>query len=130
MQSVTNDYVGVTKVRDISGKQAYSKENNSRQLLDPPFYLTPFEEAFRFIIDEYQIPQHEIGVFIPCAVRKPYSTSPSHRLFHKIFDSVYAADTSYHVTIFGTCGTVPAELDACTRMLSITTCWANARTRE
>ena len=111
MQSVTNDYVGFTKVRDISGKKTSSKQNNARQLLDPPFYLRQFEEAFRYIIDEYRIPPHDIGVFIPCAVRKPYSTSPSHRLFHKIFDSVYANDTSYHVAIFGTCGTVPAELE-------------------
>ena len=53
MQSVTNDYVGVTKVREISGKNASSNQNNSRRLLDPPFYLTEFEEAFRYIIDEY-----------------------------------------------------------------------------
>ena len=111
MLSVTNDYVGLTKVRDISGKNASSRHNNSRHLLDPPFYLRQFEEAFRYIIDEYRVPQHDIGVFIPCAVRKPYSTSPSHRLFHKIFDSVYTTDTSYHVVIFGTCGTVPAELE-------------------
>lgn len=98
-------------MRDIVGKNTSSLHANTRQLLDPPFYLDAFEEAFRYIIDEYQIPQHGIGVFIPCAIRKPYSTSPSHRLFHTIFDSVYGADTSYHVVIFGTCGTVPAELE-------------------
>ena len=69
MQSVTNDYVGVTKVRYISGKNASSNQMNSRKLLDPPFYLSQFEEAFRYIIDEYRIPQHDIGVFIPCAAR-------------------------------------------------------------
>nr|WP_165075611.1 DUF5591 domain-containing protein [Methanogenium sp. MK-MG] len=95
----------------MSGNNASSKQHNSRQLLDPPFYLRPFEEAFRYIIDDYHVASHDIGVFIPCAVRKPYSTSPSHRLFHKIFDSVYTTDTSYHVVIFGTCGTVPAELE-------------------
>ncbi|WP_062397331.1 DUF5591 domain-containing protein [Methanogenium cariaci] len=94
----------------MSEKIRINHEPNSRRLLDPPFYLREFEEAFRYIIDEYHIPPHDIGVFIPCAVRKPYSTSPSHRLFHKILNSVYA-DTSYHVAIFGTCGTVPAELE-------------------
>lgn len=97
-------------MREISEKIRINHEPNSRRLLDPPFYLREFEEAFRYIIDEYHIPPHDIGVFIPCAVRKPYSTSPSHRLFHKILNSVYA-DTSYHVAIFGTCGTVPAELE-------------------
>lgn len=100
----------LAKVSAISGTHRIIHEQNSRRLLEPPFYLREFEDAFRYIIDEYHIPAHDIAVFIPCAVRKPYSTSPSHRLFHKILDSVYA-DTSYHVAIFGTCGTVPAELE-------------------
>lgn len=80
-------------------------------LTDPPFYLPQFEEAYRYIIDQYHIEPREIGIFIPCAVRKPYSESPSHKLFHKLFGEVFPDPAKYHVTIFGTCGTVPAELE-------------------
>ena len=78
---------------------------------DPPFYLPQFEEAYRYIIDQYHIEPRDIGIFIPCAVRKPYSDSPSHKLFHKLFGEVFPDPAKYHVTIFGTCGTVPAELE-------------------
>ena len=78
---------------------------------DPPFYLPQFEEAYHYIIDQYHIEPREIGIFIPCAVRKPYSESPSHKLFHKLFGEVFPDPAKYHVTIFGTCGTVPAELE-------------------
>lgn len=111
MLSFAKDYIDSTKVRSISEKNASSQNANTIELVDPPFYLNQFEEAFRYIIDEYQIPHHDIGVFVPCAIRKPYSTSPSHLMFHTILDSVYATDTSYHLVIFGTCGTVPAELE-------------------
>lgn len=80
-------------------------------LTEPPFYLPQFEEAYRYIIDVYEISPRDTAVFIPCAVRKPYSTSPSHKLFHKMFGEVFFDPSSYHVVIFGTCGTVPAELE-------------------
>lgn len=86
-------------------------EYDENDLTDPPFYLPQFEEAYRYIIDEYEIPPRDIAVFIPCAVRKPYSTSPSHKLFHKVFDEVFSDKEKYHLVIFGTCGTVPAELE-------------------
>lgn len=84
---------------------------DENDLTDPPFYLPQFEQAYRYIIDEYDVPPRDTAVFIPCAVRKPYSTSPSHKLFHKVFDEVFSAPEEYHVVIFGTCGTVPAELE-------------------
>jgi archaeosine synthase len=80
------------------------------ELTDPPFYLPVFEEAYRFIIDEYQVSPKDIAIFIPCSVKKPYSSSPSHRLFHKVIGSILAP-SQHHVVIFGTCGTVPAELE-------------------
>ncbi len=79
-------------------------------LLDPPFYMDEFEEAFRFVLEDYPLPPRRLAVFIPCAVRKPYSTSPSHRLFHAVFDRVLAPG-EYQLLIFGTCGVVPAELE-------------------
>jgi predicted RNA-binding protein len=47
---------------------------------------------------------------MPCAVRKPYSTSPSHRLIRMIISQVFDP-SQYHIVIFGTCGIVPAELE-------------------
>ncbi|HJJ35640.1 MAG TPA: DUF5591 domain-containing protein [Methanocorpusculum sp.] len=84
---------------------------DENDLTDPPFYLPQFEKAYQYIINEYQIAPRDIGIFIPCAVRKPYSTSPSHKVFHKVFDEVFPDKEKYHVVIFGTCGTVPAELE-------------------
>jgi archaeosine synthase len=83
---------------------------NNNPLIDPPFYLPPFEEAFRFIIEDYEIAEREIAIFIPCALKKPYSTSPSHRLFRKIISRELDA-IQYQIVIFGTCGVVPAELE-------------------
>lgn len=80
-------------------------------LTDPPFYHPAFEEAFRFILNEYPVSPRDIAIFIPCALRKPYSSSPSHRLFRKIIRSVFGSDDQYQIIVFGTCGVVPAELE-------------------
>ncbi|WP_286681384.1 DUF5591 domain-containing protein [Methanoculleus sp. DTU007] len=86
------------------------RHGNLIEIYDPPFYRKEFEDAYRFIIDDYQVAPREIGLFLPCAVRKPYSQSPSHKLFRRIIDGVLAPE-DYHIVIFGTCGTVPAELE-------------------
>ncbi|MEM2124001.1 MAG: DUF5591 domain-containing protein [Methanolinea sp.] len=77
---------------------------------DPPFFLPAFEEAYRYIISTYRPPARDIAVFLPCALRKPYSTSPSHRTFRSAIASVLPPG-SYHVVVFGTCGVVPEELE-------------------
>ncbi|MCX6690011.1 MAG: DUF5591 domain-containing protein [Methanoregula sp.] len=79
-------------------------------LTDPPFYLPEFEQSYRYIIDEYKVAPKDIAIFMPCAVRKPYSTSPSHQLIRMIISQVFDP-TQYHIVIFGTCGIVPAELE-------------------
>jgi len=86
------------------------RHGNRIEIFDPPFYRKEFEDAYRFIIDDYAVAQKEIGLFLPCAVRKPYSQSPSHQLFRRIIDGVLDPE-EYHIVIFGTCGTVPAELE-------------------
>ncbi|MDR0981463.1 MAG: DUF5591 domain-containing protein [Methanocalculaceae archaeon] len=86
-------------------------QDHAHDLTEPPFYLPQFEQAYRYIIDEYTIAPRETAVFIPCAVRKPYSQSPSHKLFHQMFGEVFPDTDLYHVIVFGTCGTVPAELE-------------------
>jgi len=79
-------------------------------LTGPPFYLPEFEKSYRYIIEEYDITLRDIAVFMPCAVRKPYSTSPSHQLIRSVLAQVLDP-SRYHVVIFGTCGIVPAELE-------------------
>jgi predicted RNA-binding protein len=87
-----------------------SRQGTTPLLTDPPFYLPEFESSYRYIIDEYEVPPREIAIFIPCAVRKPYSTSPSHQLIRMIISQVLAP-SRYHIVVFGTCGILPAELE-------------------
>ncbi len=79
-------------------------------LTDPPFYLPEFEQSYRYIIEEYAITPKDIAIFMPCAVRKPYSKSPSHQLIRMVISQVFS-EPQYHIVIFGTCGIVPAELE-------------------
>jgi len=79
-------------------------------LTDPPFYLPEFEQSYRYIIDEYEVPPRDVAIFLPCAVRKPYSTSPSHQIIRMIISQVLEP-SRYHIVVFGTCGIVPAELE-------------------
>lgn len=79
-------------------------------LTGPPFYLEEFERSYRYIIDVYEVKSRDIAIFLPCAVRKPYSRSPSHQLIRMIISQVLDPD-QYHIVVFGTCGIVPAELE-------------------
>ncbi len=85
-------------------------EDEKEILTGPPFYRKEFEDAYHYVIDEYDVAPKEIAIFMPCAVRKPYSASPSHQLIRSVIAQVLAPD-QYHIVIFGTCGIVPAELE-------------------
>ncbi|HPH34578.1 MAG TPA: DUF5591 domain-containing protein [Methanoregulaceae archaeon] len=93
-----------------SGDRGDRGDRERPVLTGPPFYLPEFERSYRYIIDEYEVVPREIAIFIPCAVRKPYSTSPSHQLIRMIISQVLDP-SRYHVVVFGTCGIVPAELE-------------------
>jgi archaeosine synthase len=84
--------------------------NDGPFLTGPPFYLPEFEKSYRYIIDEYEVTPKDIAIFMPCAVKKPYSTSPSHQLIRMIISQVLD-ESQYHIVVFGTCGIVPAELE-------------------
>jgi predicted RNA-binding protein len=86
------------------------EKSESALLTGPPFYLPEFEKSYRYIIDEYEVARKDIAIFMPCAVRKPYSASPSHQLIRMIISQVLE-QSQYHIVIFGTCGIVPAELE-------------------
>ncbi len=94
------------------GEQQDEQQSESAQpfLTGAPFYLPEFERSYRYIIDEYEVEPREIAIFMPCAVRKPYSQSPSHQLIRLIISQVFDP-SQYHIVIFGTCGIVPAELE-------------------
>lgn len=89
---------------------AGGKSEKPAVLTGPPFYLPEFEKSYRYIIGDYQIAPRQIAIFMPCAVRKPYSKSPSHQLIRSVIGQVLNQD-QYHIVIFGTCGIVPAELE-------------------
>lgn len=90
--------------------QENNNQHNRPFLTDPPFYLPEFEKSHRYIIDEYDVTPKDIAIFMPCALRKPYSKSPSHQLIRTIISQVLDP-SHYHIVIFGTCGIVPAELE-------------------
>ena len=91
-------------------EQDGSWTNEAPLLTGPPFYLPEFEKSYRYIIDEYEVIPRDIAIFMPCAVRKPYSASPSHQLIRMIISQVLEP-SQYHIVIFGTSGIVPAELE-------------------
>jgi archaeosine synthase alpha-subunit len=93
-----------------SGRDTKHQSYPDEILTDPPFYSPQFEESYRYIIDEYEVEPRPIAIFLPCAMRKPYSTSPSHRIFRAIISRVLDP-SDYHIVIFGTCGILPAELE-------------------
>lgn len=93
------------EVRKIPGH-----EGPGGEIEGPPFYRPEFEEAHRYIIDTYEVEPREIAVFLPCAIRKPYSRSPSHRLFREVIERELAPGR-YHIVIFGSCGILPGELE-------------------
>jgi archaeosine synthase len=93
-------------------KQKPSTTSQEPHLTGPPFYLPEFEKSHRFIIEEYEVPPRDIAIFMPCAVRKPYSKSPSHQLIRTIISQVLD-HSRYHIVIFGTCGIVQYMLGKC-----------------
>jgi archaeosine synthase len=76
----------------------------------PSFYHPAFEAAHRYIIRHYVPPAREVCIFLPCSMKKPYSTSPSHMVFREVIGAVLPEE-HYHTVVFGTCGVVPGELE-------------------
>ena len=95
---------------DEETNELMEKNSSPSLLTDPPFYLPEFEQSFQYIINEYTIQPRDVAIFMPCAMTKPYSASPSHRIIRKIIADIFD-EKQYHIVIFGTCGIVPAELE-------------------
>ncbi len=66
--------------------------------------------ANEWILSQYEPPERKYGIFVPCAMRKPYHLSPSHRIYDRIIFGILRPE-DVHVVVFGTCGVTPRELD-------------------
>lgn len=73
-------------------------------------YHPDMVRANEWILNEYKAPFREICIFVPCAKRKPYHESPSHKKFDRIIFGL-AKPEDVHIVTFGTCGVAPRELD-------------------
>jgi len=66
--------------------------------------------ANEWILNEYEAPSRELCIFVPCAKKKPYHESPSHKKFDRVIFGI-AKPEDVHIVTFGTCGITPRELD-------------------
>ncbi len=67
-------------------------------------------KANEWVLSEYEAPDRKIAAFVPCAKRKPYHTSPSHKMYDRIIFGLLKPE-DVHVVVFGTCGITPREID-------------------
>jgi len=73
-------------------------------------YHPDMKKANDWILNEYEPPQRDYCIFVPCSKKKPYHTSPSHKMYDRIiFEILNPSDV--HIVTFGTCGVTPRELD-------------------
>ena len=66
--------------------------------------------AVEWVLNVYEPPKRDIGIFVPCSKAKPYHKSPSHKVFDKVIFS-RLKEEQVHIVVFGTCGITPRELD-------------------
>lgn len=77
---------------------------------DEIIYHPDMIRANEWILTEYEPPVRDFCIFVPCAKKKPYHESPSHKIFDKVIFSMLEPE-HVHVVVFGTCGITPRELD-------------------
>ncbi len=77
---------------------------------DMVIYHPDMIRANDWVLTEYEPPMRDICIFVPCAKKKPYHESPSHKIFDKVIFGLLKPE-EVHVVVFGTCGITPRELD-------------------
>ncbi len=77
---------------------------------DEIIYHPDMIRANEWILTEYAPPVRDFCIFVPCAKKKPYHESPSHKIFDKVIFGMLEPE-NVHVVVFGTCGITPRELD-------------------
>jgi len=73
-------------------------------------YHPDMKRANEWILTEYEPPVRDFCIFLPCAKKKPYHESPSHKIFDRLIFSILEPEM-VHIVVFGTCGITPRELD-------------------
>jgi len=73
-------------------------------------YHPDMKRANEWILTEYQPPDRDFCIFVPCAKKKPYHESPSHKIFDRLIFGILEPEL-VHIVVFGTCGITPRELD-------------------
>jgi predicted RNA-binding protein len=73
-------------------------------------YHPDMKRANEWILTEYQPPVRDFCIFVPCAKKKPYHESPSHKIFDRLIFGILESEM-VHIVVFGTCGITPRELD-------------------
>ena len=73
-------------------------------------YHPDMKRANEWILTEYQPPVRDFCIFVPCAKKKPYHESPSHKIFDRLIFGILEPEL-VHIVVFGTCGITPRELD-------------------
>ncbi|SFM19614.1 DUF5591 domain-containing protein [Methanolobus profundi] len=77
---------------------------------DEVIYHPDMIRANEWVLTEYEPPERKLCIFVPCAKKKPYHESPSHKIFDKVIFGMLEPE-QVHVVVFGTCGITPRELD-------------------
>ena len=93
-------------------KTIIPEDERSSEPLDTEriIYHPDMVKANEWILDEYEAPFKELCIFVPCAKKKPYHESPSHKKFDRIIFGAVKPE-KVHIVTFGTCGVVPREFD-------------------
>ena len=88
------------------------ENERSKEPLDTErlIYHPDMKRANEWILTEYEAPVRDVCIFVPCARKKPYHESPSHKIFDSIIFSLLKPE-DVHIVVFGTCGVTPRELD-------------------
>ena len=73
-------------------------------------YHPDMKRANEWILTQYQPPVRDFCIFVPCAKKKPYHESPSHKIFDRLIFGIVEPEMA-HIVVFGTCGITPRELD-------------------
>lgn len=77
---------------------------------DMVIYHPDMKRANEWILTEYEPPVRDFCIFVPCAKKKPYHESPSHKIFDRVIFGMLEPEM-VHIVVFGTCGVTPRELD-------------------
>lgn len=66
---------------------------------DEVIYHPDMIRANEWVLSEYKAPVRDVCIFVPCAKKKPYHESPSHKIFDKVIFGLLGPE-QVHVVVF------------------------------